>query len=98
MSLLNTKCFKNFVPKTFMTCDDKDPPWVNGNNKNKTKCKNGMYKNYKKNGWETGDYELLTEAVSEVSQLVEKSNDEYFYSLGKQLSNPSTSVNLIGLF
>ena len=50
MSLLNTKCFKNFVPKTFMTCDDKDPPWVNGNNKNKTKCKNGMYKNYKKNG------------------------------------------------
>ena len=33
-----------------MTCDDKDPPWVNDNNKNKTKCKNGMYENYKKNG------------------------------------------------
>ena len=37
-----------------------------------------MYKNYKRNGKKTEDYELLTKPVSEVSQLIEKSKDEYY--------------------
>ena len=40
----------------------------------------------------TEDYELLTKAVSEVSQLIEKSQDEYYYRLGKRLNDPSTSA------
>ena len=51
-----------------------------------------MYKNYKRNGKKTEDYELLTKAVSEVSQLIEKSNDEYYYRLGKRINDPSTSA------
>ena len=51
-----------------------------------------MYKNYKRNGKKTEDFELLTKAVSEVSQLIEKSNDEYYYRLGKRLNDPSTSA------
>ena len=52
-----------------------------------------MYKNYKTNDKKkTEDYELLTKAVSEVSQLTEKSQDEYYYRLGKRLNNPSTSA------
>ena len=47
---------------------------------------------YKKNGKKTEDYNLLTKAVSEVSQLIEKSMDEYYYRLGKRLYNPSTSA------
>ena len=73
-------------------CDDRDPPWINDNIKNKIRRKNSMYKNYKRNGKKTEDYELLTKAVSEVSQLIEKSNDEYYYQLGKRLNNPRTSA------
>ena len=51
-----------------------------------------MYKNYKRNGKKTEKYELLTKAVSEVSQLIEKSKDEYYYRSGKQLNHPSTSA------
>ena len=51
-----------------------------------------MLKNYKRNGKKTEDYELLTKAVSKVSQLTEKSKDEYYYQLGKRLNDPSTSV------
>ena len=40
----------------------------------------------------TEDYELLVKAVSEVSQLIEKSKDEYYYRLGKRLNDPSTSA------
>ena len=51
-----------------------------------------MYKNYKRNGQKTEDCELLTKAVSEVSQLIEKSKGEYYYRLGKRLKDPSTSA------
>ena len=51
-----------------------------------------MHKNYKRNGKKTEDYELLTKAASEVSQLIEKSKDEYYYQLGKQLKAPNTSA------
>ena len=32
-----------------------------------------------KNGKKTQDYELFTKALSEASQLTEKSKDEYYY-------------------
>ena len=35
-----------------------------------------MYINYKENDKKAEDYELLTKAISEVSQLIEKSKDE----------------------
>ena len=84
--------FTNFVPNTVITCDNRDPPWINDNIKNKIKWKNSMYKNYKRNDKKTEDYELLVKAVSEVSQLIEKSKDEYFYRLGKQLNYPNAST------
>ena len=34
----------------------------------------------------------MVKAVSEVSQLIEKSKDEYYYRLGKRLNDPSTSA------
>ena len=84
--------FKDFVPNKVITCDGRDPPWINDNIKNKIKWKNSMYKNYKRNGKKTEENELLTKAVSEVSWLIEKSKDEYYYQLGKRLNNPSTNA------
>ena len=36
--------FTNFVPNKVITCDDRDPPCINDNIKNKTKWENSMYK------------------------------------------------------
>ena len=82
----------NFVPNKVITCDDRDPPWINENIENKIKWKNIKYKNCKRNGKKTEDYELLSKAVSEVSELTEKNKDEYYYRLGKRLNYPSTSA------
>ena len=79
--------FTNCVPNKVVTCDDRDPTWINDNIKSKIKWKNSTYKNYKRNGEKTEDYLLLIKAVSEVSQLIEKSN-----RLGKRLNDPSTSA------
>ena len=60
VNLLNDiipNAFTNFVPNKFITCDDRDPPWIND---------------------KTEDNELLTKAVSEVSQLIEKSKNECY--------------------
>ena len=40
----------------------------------------------------TKDYELLTKAVSEVSQLTEKVMNEYYYRLDKRLNDPIKST------
>ena len=45
--------FTNFVPNKVITCDDRDPPWINDIIKDKIKWKNSMYKNYKRNGKKT---------------------------------------------
>ena len=71
MNLLNDiilNVFTNFVPSKVITCDARDPPWINDNIKNKIRWKNSMYKNYKRSSNKTEDYDLLTKAVSEVSQ------------------------------
>ena len=81
VNLLNDiipNAFTNFVLNKFITCDDRDPPWINDNTKNKIKRKNSMYKKNKRNGKKTEDNELLTKAVSEVSQLLEKSKNECY--------------------
>ena len=71
--------FANFVPNKVITCDDRDPPGINNNIKNKITWKNSMYKNYKRNDKKTEDYELLAKAVCKVSQLTEKIKDDYYY-------------------
>ena len=78
VNLLNdiiTNIFTNFVPNKVIMCDDRDPPWINDNIKKKTRWKNSMHKNYKRNGKKTEDYQLLTKALSEVFQLIEKSKN-----------------------
>ena len=47
--------FTNVVPNNVITCDDRDPPWINYNIKIKIRWKNSMYKNYKRNGKKTED-------------------------------------------
>ena len=84
--------FTNFVPNKVIMCDDRDPPWINDNIKNKIRWKNSMHKNCKRNGKKTEDYDLLTKALSEVFQLIEKSKNEYYYRLDKRLNDPSTSA------
>ena len=84
--------FTNFIPNKVTTCDERDPPWINDNIKNKIRCTNNMCKNYKRNGEKTDDYKLLTKFVSEVYQLIEKCKDEYYYRLGAQLNDPSRSA------
>ena len=42
--------FSNFVLKTFVTFNDRDPPWMTSNIKDKINYRNKIYREYIKKG------------------------------------------------
>ena len=48
--------FRNFVPKKYITFDDKDPVWMNENIKSKIKVKNNIYQECVKKGRQETDF------------------------------------------
>ena len=84
--------FSNFIPNKYITFDDRDPPWMNDFVKSKIKFKNQLYNTYIKNSYKDNDYNMLHEAINEVSKIISKRKEEYHYHLASKLNNPSTSA------
>ena len=51
--------FSNFTPNKLVTCDDRDPPWMNDFVKSKIKWKNQLYNTYAENGYKFNDHLYL---------------------------------------
>ena len=45
-----------------------------------------------KNGYKDNDYNMLQEAINEVSKIISKRKEEYHYHLASKLNSPSTSA------
>ena len=67
-TILNT--FRNFVPKKFITIDDKDPVWMNETVKSKMKAKNILYKKYIQNGRFESDLIFPENLITELNVLI----------------------------
>ena len=61
--------FRNFVPNKYVTCDDKDPVWMNENIKSKIKAKNKLYQVYAKKA----DFCAVEESVRNLNDVYYKS-------------------------
>ena len=83
--------FSNFIPNKLVTFNDKDPPWMTPNLRNKINWKNGIYKEYIKNGKTNYHYLQLQNAISEVSVAISRGKDDYHSRLAQKLSDPSAS-------
>ena len=73
--------FSNFIPDKLVTFDDRDP----------LKLKNQLHNTYIKNGDKDNGYDMLQEAIYEVSEIINKRKEEYYYNLALKWNNPSTS-------
>ena len=51
--------FQNYVPRKYLTIDDKDPVWMNETIKSKIKIKNKIFKEYIQNGRFASDFVFL---------------------------------------
>ena len=79
VSILSTTLmnfFSNFIPNKLVTFNDKDLPWVTPYLRNKINCKNGICKDYIKNGKTNCHYLQLQNGISEVSVAIFREKDD----------------------
>ena len=81
--------FINFVPNKIVTCNDKDPIWMNEKIKSKVKSKNQLYKVYIKNDRNKVDFLNLINSIAELNKLVSTNKTSYYENLGKKLNDPT---------
>ena len=83
--------FSNFFPNKFVTFNDRDPPWMTSNIKDKVKYCNSIYREYLKKGKQQVDYMKLKNTVKELSELISTRKNDYNLHLANKLIDPTTS-------
>ena len=83
--------FSNFVGSKVITVDDRDPPWINEEIKCKIKSNNKTFQEYLENGRKVTDFEIVDKEAAELSEMIQKRKEKYFYDLSLKLNNPQTS-------
>ena len=79
------------MPNKILTFDDRDPPWMTEYIKSKIHWKNCIYNQYVNSLRNHADYDILQQAISEVSEFVDNAKNNYYDNLANKLSNPSSS-------
>ena len=80
VSILNRtliNAFSNFILNKQVTFNDKDPPWMTSNLRDKINWRNSIYKDYLKNGKINYHYIKLQHAISEAPVGIFKGKDKY---------------------
>ena len=57
--------FSNFIPHEAVTCDDRDPPWINNNIKQLIQNKNDTYRSYITNDKNTEIFHKVSPKTTE---------------------------------
>ena len=71
--------FSNFIRNKYITFDERDSPWMNNFVKTKIKFKNQLCNTYIKNAFKENGYNMLHEAVNEISKIISKRKEKCHY-------------------
>ena len=82
LSVITSKC---------ITCNDKDPPWLNDRIKRLINKKNEIFKKYIKDGGPNSVYENLQTTTWDLTEAICSSKNVYYERLTNKLSDPNTS-------
>ena len=83
--------FSTFVPNKFVTFNDRDPPWMTSNIKDKVNYWNNIYREYLKKGKQQVDYIKLQNTIKELSELISTRKDDYNLHLANKLIDQRTN-------
>ena len=86
-TLLNIS--RNFIPNKIILCDDRNPPWMNGEIKKLIKRKNWLFQCQRKS--ENLDYASLNSITQNISNAVNLLKLKYHERLGLKLNDPKTA-------
>ena len=82
----------NFIPHERIVCDDRDPPWMNGEIKNLINEKNLAYKSYCRFNRDVFLFEKFKFLQNQLNVSIENSKQTYYSKLSIKLANPATST------
>ena len=81
----------NFIPHERIVCDNRDPPWMNGEIKNLINEKNLAYKSYCRFNRDVLLFEKFKFLQNQLNVSIENSKQIYYSKLASKLANPATS-------
>ena len=69
--------FSNFSPNKIITVDDRGPPWMSEFIKSKIYCcNNSIYKKNQNSSRSAAEYDILQQAITEVSEMIYKKGND----------------------
>ena len=84
--------FSNFIHHDKVTCDDRDPPWINKNIKQLIQEKNNTYRSYILNDKNPHILHKVKYLQEYLKNLIEHSQEKYYISILKELMDPMASL------
>ena len=82
---------RNFIPHETITCDDRDPPWINSSIRRLIQDKNEAYKRFKRSNNNNQYFENFQSLQNLLGVSIEASKEKYYSHLFMKLMEPSTS-------
>ena len=87
--------FSNFIPHETVTCDDRDPLWINNNIKQLIQEKNDTYRIYILNGKNPQIFQKVKYLQTQLKNSIEQSQKKYYLRISKKLMNPMNPIPCI---
>ena len=83
--------FSNFVPNKIIAINERDPPWMSKFINSKIHWCNRIYKKIHESFRIAAEYDILQQAIAEVSEIIYKKKIDNYSLLTKKLSDSATS-------
>ena len=77
--------FSNLIPHETVTCDDRDPPWINNNIKQLIQEKNDTYRSYILNDKNPQIFHEVKYLQKQLKNLIGHSQEKYYLNISKKI-------------
>ena len=84
--------FSNFIPLETVTCDDRDPPWINNNFTQLIHENNGTYRGYILSDKNPQIFHKVKHLQKQLKNLIDHGREKYYLRISKKLMDPMTSL------
>ena len=82
----------NYIPYETITCDDRDPPWINNKIKQIIQDINNTYRIYILSNKNPQIFEKVNYLQNQLKLLTESNKERYYLRISKKLMDPMTSA------
>ena len=91
-ALMKWSILSNYIPYETITCDHRDPPWINNKIKQLIQEINNTYRIYILSNKNPQIFEKVNYLQNQLKLLTESNKERYYLRISKKLMDPMTSA------